>query len=112
MPDAVLALLLARYDREVARTILEPWVAGERSMPAADAHYILQAMAAVDPRRAVTLLDAVPDDPDAGFDPFRNPKNEVRRNLAGELATPPGERWDRAVRKLLLLWTVGREDIF
>jgi hypothetical protein len=112
MPDALLALLLARYDRTVARAILEPSVSGGLSRPGADAYDSLRAVAAVDPRRAVTLLDTVPDDPDAGLNPFRNPKNEARLSLAGALAARPEDRWDRAVEKLLHLWTVGREDIF
>jgi hypothetical protein len=69
-------------------------------------------MATVDPGRAVALLDTVPDDPDAGLNPFRNPKNEARLGLATALATRPEKRWDRAAEKFLLLWTVGREDIF
>ncbi len=112
MPDAVLALLLARYDRDVARALLEPLVSGGLSKPGGEAGSSLLAMAAIDPRRAVTLLETVPDDPDAGLNPFRNPKNEARLQLAGALAARPEDRWDRAVEKLLHLWTVGREDIF
>jgi len=112
MPDAVLALLLARYDREVARTLLEPLVAGGLSKPGTDANYTLQAMAAVDPKRAVALLDTVPDDPDSGLSPTRNPKNQARLKLTTALATPPEKRWDRALERLLNLWTVGRMDIF
>ncbi|MEJ7637074.1 MAG: hypothetical protein WKF75_03550 [Singulisphaera sp.] len=111
MPEAVLALLLARYDREVARAILEPLVSGGLSKPGAGAPYS-RAMAAIDPRRAVTLLETAPDDLDAGLNPFRNPKNEARLDLAGALAARPEDRWEWAVEKLLHLWTVGREDIF
>jgi hypothetical protein len=37
---------------------------------------------------------------------------EARLDLSAILATDPERRWDRAVERLLHLWTVGREDIF
>jgi len=111
MPDAILALLLARYDLGVARTLLEPLVAGGPLKPG-DASTTIQAMAAVDPGRAVVVLDAVPNDPDFGLNPFQNPKNAAILDLAAMLAARPEGRWDRALDKLLHLWTVGREDIF
>ena len=69
-------------------------------------------MAANDPGRAVALLDTVPDDIDAGLNPFRNPKNETRLDLAGAPAARPEDRWEWAVKRLLHLWSVGRENIF
>ena len=54
----------------------------------------------------------MPDDPDAGLNPFKDPKNEARLNLALILATPPESRWDQAALKVLHLWAAGKEDIF
>ena len=111
-PDATLALFLARYDRMATPLLLEPILARGLADPAVNRSAALWAEAAIDPRRAIALVDAMPDDPDAGLNPFKDPKNEARLDLALVLATPAESRWDEATHRVLYLWTMGTEDIF
>ena len=69
-------------------------------------------MAAIDPARAVAIVESLPDDPDIALNPFKNPKNNARRKLAAMLAGPPAKRWETFTHRLLHLWIVGEEDIF
>jgi hypothetical protein len=111
-PDAVLALLLARYDRDAAMVLLRPIL--DRGPTAAEVGMagVVEAVAAVDPARAVALVESLPDDPDLVLNPFKSPKNNARRKLAAILAGPPAKRWETITHRLLYLWIVGEEDIF
>jgi hypothetical protein len=111
-PDSVLALLLARYDRDAAMVLLQPIL--DRGPTAKDIQMarVVEAVAAIDPARAVAIVESLPDDPSLDLDPFQNAKNNARLVLAGFLADPPSERWDKVVHRLLHLWVVGEEDIF
>jgi hypothetical protein len=58
-----LPLLLARYDRQVAATLLEPWAAAacaDPGGPVALNSLVLEILAVVDPRRAVALVESMP----------------------------------------------------
>ncbi len=114
LPDAALALLLARYDRDAAMVLLAPVLdrgpdrQGRRTLAAG----LARALAAVAPERAVALVEAMPDDPGLNINPFEHFKNEARLDLAAFLARPPGERWNKITDRLLHLWVVGNEDAF
>jgi hypothetical protein len=87
-------LLLARYDREAAATLFEPFAAYVRSHSLRDGTdintTILQARAAFDPRGAVALVESLPParNPDIG-----DPTNWARYSVAEQLAEPPERRW-------------------
>jgi hypothetical protein len=105
--EAVLALLLARYDRDAAMVLLAPLL--DRWSPTDDdASTLARALAAVAPERAVALVESMPDD--AGADPrgrgVPSVKDHARIELADFLGRPPGERWERVTRLLLDLWCV------
>jgi protocatechuate 3,4-dioxygenase beta subunit len=112
MPDTLLALLLARYDRDAAMVLLRPIL--DRGPTAEDVKMtsVVQALAAIDPPRAAALVESLPDDPDLGLNPFKNGKKSARLDLAAFLGRPPNRRWDRITGRLLHLWIVGNEDAF
>jgi hypothetical protein len=86
---AGLALFLARYDRDLARAVLDPVVDELLALPAeGDAlrlewRLILMAIAQVDPRRAAEVVAAIPDLKE-GKD--RRVRDEAPRELAHALA--------------------------
>ncbi len=85
--DARLALYLARYDRAVARQVLEPVARRVRSLDVGGRgrtpHPAFAAAAAVDPAWALALIDALPDDAPAAT---VRPKALARRGVADLLA--------------------------
>jgi hypothetical protein len=90
--DMKLAMMLARYDRGVARSLLEPWVGPD--VPARVRVGIgglpFAAAAAIDPRRAVELVEALPDDPD----PKSNGSKDAGRLAVARVLSRRGEaRW-------------------
>ena len=105
--DALLALLLARYDRSVARTFFEP--AAERALASheADLATLFAASALLDPALAVRLIDALPDAPDLTF---HHPKNEARLHLAAALARGTPACWADATSRFLNLWVEGSHE--
>jgi hypothetical protein len=112
LPDTLLALLLARYDREAAMVLLAPLL-DRRPIPKDNGvSGLALALAAADPERAVALVEALPDDRGVNINSFENIKNDVRIGVATFLGRPPGERWDRVTDRLLHLWVVGNEDAF
>jgi len=92
-------LLLSRYDREVAATLLEPVSAYTRSLALRGGNDItsavLLARAAIDPRGAVALVESLPP---AGTSSISEPANWARQTLAEHLAMPPERRWMRIWR--------------
>lgn len=105
-PNTELAKMLARYDREVARALLEPMAARlpQIAAPLASSpnarqtvivtayalqkiRYVLIAAALIDPRWAVERIASLPD----GADRF--PPAEWVHFLAATLAPPYDERW-------------------
>ena len=103
---AQLAALVARYDREAAETIFAPVAENapalidDRFDLSDEAGAILQAAAAFDPRAALAMVDALPEDPEPkqGPRPGRPPaftpriKEKARLAVARALALPPGAR--------------------
>ena len=94
VPQASEVLLLARYDREVAATLFEPFAAHARSLALrGDTEIvptILLARAAFDPRGAVDLVESLP--PAQSLD-ITDPANWARYSVADHLAEPPERRW-------------------
>jgi hypothetical protein len=90
---AKLAIGLARYDRGVARQVLEPVTSRARSVNTRDRAQIAPtqfvAAALIDPDWAAALVDALPDDPPGTA---ARPKAMAARAVAGALAHG-GARW-------------------
>jgi hypothetical protein len=105
--DALLALLLARYDRDVARAFFEPVADRALASDHPDLASILAASAVLDPSLAVRLVDRLPEAPDLTF---HHPKNEARLILAAALARGTPACWEHAVSRFLNLWTVTAPD--
>jgi hypothetical protein len=94
LPPASEVLLLARYDREVAATLFEPFAAYARSLALRGdieiAPTILLARAAFDPRGAVNLVESLP--PARSLD-INDPAHWARYRVAEYLAEPSERRW-------------------
>ncbi len=92
---ASLAITLARYDRAVARQVLEPAARRARSLDYSRrtrARTLFAAAAVIDPAWAVALADSLPDDTPAAD---LHPKAMMRRVIADVLAHGGSERWDQ-----------------
>jgi Carboxypeptidase regulatory-like domain len=105
--DALLALLLGRYDRDVARTIIEPIAAGALASGESDLVPLLTVSAVLDPSLAIRLVESLPEDPDLTF---HHPRNEARLALAAALARGNHACCEDAVSRFLQLWTASKPD--
>ena len=106
--EALLALLLARYDGEVARAFFKPAADRALASPGVDLNPILAAAALLDPPLAVRLVEALPEAPDLTF---HHPKNQARLALAAALGRGAPACWEHATAHLLGLWTVATPDL-
>jgi hypothetical protein len=108
---AQLALVLARYDRAVARAALEP--AARRLGELFDPRYTYQARrfyaaaTMIDPHWALSLVEAAPDRTSPGG--YR-PRDEARQTVAEVLAQAPASRWDYLMERVLFFHTDSRDD--
>ncbi len=108
--DVPLAMMLARYDRTIARSLVEPLA---RKVRQADGYVSYRgelhvAAAAIDPKWAVALVDAMPDDSDVKM---QNPKNAARLAVANVLGRAGDQRFRHLQKSLLYLWVPDTEDI-
>ncbi|QEH35537.1 Dioxygenase [Aquisphaera giovannonii] len=95
-----LPLLLSRYDRAVAATLLAPVDEYLRGIPnRADGDNATPAMilavGAIDPRRAVEVVEGLPK---ARSRSINDSTNWARQTLSDQLAMPPDRRWMRIWR--------------
>ena len=92
-------MLLSRYDRDVASTLFEPIAAYVRTRPLRGGQDtilgILHALACLDPRNAVAVVESLPP---ARTLNIAEPTNYARYDLAELLAMPPERRWMRIWR--------------
>jgi protocatechuate 3,4-dioxygenase beta subunit len=105
---AVLAMMVARYDRGLVARLIEPELdrTGVRqSIFGADyvSPDILTALALLDPKRAVEQVEALPDDPAPGTDPDAT-KNRSRISVAKMLALHGADRWRYLYQDFFYLW--------
>jgi RNA polymerase sigma factor (sigma-70 family) len=97
--DAALAMVLARYDRAMARPLME--VAAKRiNKLAGRMEPLYTAAILIDPRWAVQLVEALPEGRE---------KDHARLTVAGML-TREGEDFWRKVHSHLALWAPDTED--
>lgn len=114
--DAPLAMMLARYDLEVAGVLLDAAVAQEENVKGdvyasqRASELICAATAAIDPLRAVALVEALPDDPETARH-YERRKERARAIAAGVLSLRGEERWQMLQEKHLHLWIIDKEDL-
>lgn len=108
--DLRAALLLARYDRSIARALVERHIdpEGPQQTLSGDGGLGFVAAAMVDPAWAVELVERLPDDADQGV---RNAKNSARLAVAAALARHGEARWKYLQNKYAYLWVVDTEDL-
>jgi len=106
-----LAVMLARYDRRIARIVLEPAAQRVRALLDGDKEWtagpLLSAAALIDPEWAVELVNALPDDPAAGR---LRPKDVARRIVARILAHGGPRQWEFVLQGLLYQRGDSRDD--
>ena len=103
-------MMLARYDRAIARSLVEP-LARETGPARGYVSYrgeLHVAAAAIDPKWAVALVEALPDDPDVKL---QSPKNSARLAVANVLGRSGDQRFRHLQKSFLHLWVPDIEDI-
>ena len=108
--DAELAMCLARYDRNAASAVLSRALA---SFTATDADtyrqaWITMALALIDPARAVSMVEAMPEDPSLDG---TLPKNLARLYTAEMLGKHGDARWQNARQWGVSLWKPEGSDL-
>jgi hypothetical protein len=106
-----LAVMLARYDRAIARTILEPVAIRVRALLDGDESWaagpLFSAAVLIDPSWAVQLVNDLPDDPAAAR---LRPKDVARRTVARVLAHGGPRQWEFLVQNILHVRGDSRDD--
>jgi beta-lactamase regulating signal transducer with metallopeptidase domain len=113
--NSLLAALISRYDRAIARQILDGFADGavRRRVGLDDwgsmfhGDRTIEAMALVDPARAVAMLDSLPATASLSTSAL---KNACRLAIAQILAQPEDERRRYVERNMLHLWRIDSEE--
>jgi hypothetical protein len=108
--DALVAMMLARYDRAVARSLVEPFTA---TSTLAQDYFSRQreqfvAAAMIDPHWGVTLVEALPDDRDVKL---QGTKNSARLAVTNVLSRSGTRRYRYLQSSFLYLWVPDAEDL-
>jgi 5-hydroxyisourate hydrolase-like protein (transthyretin family) len=112
---APLAMMVARYDRELAARVLEPSLEelGQLRLSYGGADQktgrILCAEILIEPRAAVERIEALPDSFKTSLNGFAPGKNEIVMDAARLLSLHGEERWRHVYQEYLLLWTPDQE---
>ncbi len=117
LSNAQVAAMVARYDRESARAVLDAYagmaVARLKGMADRDqsfeAESVFTAAALVDPARAVALAEGLPDASEASDASPRASKATARLAVARVLAAEGPQRWREVEWSLLHLWRIDSE---
>ncbi len=113
---AMLAMMVARYDRQLAARLLEPELReiGAHSIRAGMSDFattnVLSALALIDPQQAIERIEALPPDPGAGTNP-NTTQNRARLGVATILALHGADRWRHLYENFLNLWTPDQRDL-
>jgi hypothetical protein len=107
--DVQRAMLLARYDRAIARSLIEPLARRTGPIPAFTSARggLAAAAVAIDPKWAVALVEEMPDDPDLKI---QSPKNAARLAVAKVLGRTGDLRFKELQGSFHLLWEPDTED--
>jgi hypothetical protein len=108
--DSLLAVVLARYDRTIARLIVEPLVPDKGTVAdfVTTRGELYVAAAVINPRWAAAIVEALPDDPDLKT---VNTKNSARLAVANVLGRVGEQRFRHLQHSFLYLWVPDTEDI-
>jgi hypothetical protein len=108
--DVLLAMMVARYDRTIARSLVEPLAlgAGPAAVYFSSRGELYAAAAAIDPKWAVSLVEALPDDSDLKL---QSPKNSATIAIATVLGRVGDRRFRHLQHSFLHLWVPDIEDI-
>ena len=107
--DVQLAMMLARYDRALARSLIEPFARGGSQAAALSSYRgeLYVAAAVIEPKWAVALVEALPEDPDGKL---QGPKNSARLAVANMLGRVGEQRSRHLQQSFLHLWVPDIED--
>jgi hypothetical protein len=107
--DVQLAIMLARYDRALARSLIEPLTrdTGGRAAFFSGRGELYAAAAVIDPNWAVSLVEAMADDTDLRAN---SRKNRARLAVAEILGRTGEIRWKKVQSEYLYLWVPDTED--
>jgi hypothetical protein len=106
--DVRIAVLLARYDRGVARELLARHIGPEAGEPPGERGLAFAAAAVIDPAWAVELVERLPEDPDVKVN---QTKNDARLAVAAVLARHGEARWRYLQSHYAYLWVADTEDL-
>jgi hypothetical protein len=108
--DPLVGMLLARYNRDVARELVAHHVGREASEADLSAYRGLAfaAAAVVDPAWVVQIVESLPDDADFKT---RSTKNSARLTAAAALARTGEARWRYLLHHYAYLWVADTEDL-
>ena len=107
--DVLLGMMLARYDRGIARSLVGPVAGGGGQGRAyfSSRGELYAAATAIDPKWAVSLVEAMAEDPDVKL---QGPKNSARLAVANVLGRAGEQRFRKLVSSFLFLWVPDVED--
>jgi hypothetical protein len=106
--DARVALMIARYDRDLAWDLLEKYASPDKPPDTDYRGVVPVALAVIDPRKAIALVEAKPEDPQVKLG---QPKLQAVLAVANVLARPAERRWKYVLGQCLYLWVPDTEDI-
>ncbi|WP_165230107.1 M56 family metallopeptidase [Aquisphaera insulae] len=110
------AAMVARYDRDLARMLLDRMIRAELSKLTGaaignsefGAESLMTAAAYIAPYQTASRIGEFPDSPGRWS---RSIRGRIREEFITVLATPPGpERWRRLERKFLHVWPIDEEE--
>lgn len=107
---ATVAMLVARYDRELARSLLQPLAERARDLVIDGGFWggnLVTAAAMIDPRWAEEIVESLSDE---RGDESESTREQCRQQLARLLACRPQVRWRRVLGDHTGLWVVGAFD--
>ncbi len=107
--DAFLAAILARFNPAIARLFIEPIEVSTIDLSSYEVRNPLIALAAIDPRRAIDLLDQLPE-PDR-IDSSRF-KDHARKEIALMLTHRDDEFWKYVISHIANFWIPDVENGF
>ncbi len=89
--DTALASMLARYDKEMARTLVEPWARDVKVDMFGGIHSLISAMTVIDPNWALATIESLTD---------QAAKDGLKERLLQSLTATDAVFWSIALRRL------------
>jgi hypothetical protein len=114
---APLAMMVARYDRKLAAQVIQPDLEnlGRLSLSFGGADLktnpVLCAVTLTDPRKAVELIEALPESPSTAINGFAPTKNDIVIEAARMLSLHGADRWRHVYERYVHLWTPDQTEL-